>query len=435
MPTLNETHDPTLSSWVESADSSDFPIQNLPFAVFRRQASSEQFRGGVAIGNQIVDLPALAHSGLISGNALDAAIAASESSLNAFMGLGVEYWSALRLALSRLLRKGTASGAEVQPCLVPQREAQFDLPCTIGDFTDFFASIHHATKASGVYRPDSPLSPNYKWIPICYHGRSSSIELSGADIHRPSGQTRADRDKPPMFEPTAQLDHELELGFYVGSGNVRGEAIAIDDAEAHVFGVGLLNDWSARDIQAWETRPLGPFLGKNFATTVSPWIVTMEALAPYRATFSRSAADPSPLEYLTSDLNGQLGAIDIHLEVLLQTAKMQRDGNPPERIGSANFVDCYWTLAQLVAHHTVNGCNLRPGDLLGSGTQSGPSQAQSGCMLELTSGGRTPLTLENGESRRFLEDGDTVVFRGWCERQGMARIGLGELRNTISSNG
>ncbi len=434
MSRLNETHDPSLASWVESANSSEFPIQNLPFAVFRRQALDEDFRGGVAIGSQIVDLRAVAASGLISGKALDAAIAASESSLNTLMALGLEHWSALRLALSRALRTGAGAELRLQQCLVPHSEAEFTVPCAIGDFTDFFASIHHATKASGVYRPDSPLSPNYKWIPICYHGRSSSIEISGAGIHRPTGQIRPDRDGPPVMAPTARLDHELELGFYVGTGNERGAPIEIDHAEAHVFGVSLLNDWSARDIQAWETRPLGPFLGKNFATTVSPWVITIEALAPYRGAFSRAPEDPSPLHYLSSDLNAQSGAIDIHLEVYLQTAKMQQEGKPPERIGFANFVDCYWTLAQLVAHHTVNGCNLRPGDLLGSGTQSGPTREQSGCMLELTSGGRTPLTLSSGESRQFLEDGDTVVFRGWCEREGMPRIGLGEVRNTIRSN-
>ncbi len=430
---LNETHDPGLTSWVESTGSSDFPIQNLPFGIFRRKASNERFRGGVAIGGQIVDLQAVVAKNLLTGTALEAATAASASTLNNFMALGTEYWSALRLALSRALRTGAEQKSKFRDCLVQQNDADYALPCTIGDFTDFFASIHHATKASGAYKPDNPLPPNYKWIPICYHGRSSSIDVSGVSVHRPSGQARPDKEQPPQVAPTARLDHELELGFYVGPGNARGESVPIDEAENHVFGASLLNDWSARDIQAWETRPLGPFLGKNFATTVSPWVTTMEALAPYRAVFSRASDDPGPLDYLTSTANSKSGAIDICLEVLLQSEKMRQDGLPPERIGVSNFVDCYWTLSQLVAHHTVNGCNLRPGDLLGSGTQSGPEREESGCMLELTSGGRNPVTLSNGETRGFLEDGDTVVFRGWCERAGAARIGFGELSNTIQT--
>ena len=431
---MNETHDPSLTSWVRSADSSDFPIQNLPFGIFRRVHSDERFRGGVAIGDQIIDLQAVVANRVLTGPALDAATAGCESSLNTLMALGSEYWSALRSALSEALRKGADLEKPLQQCLVAQSHAEFDVPCIVGDFTDFFASIHHATKASGVYRPDSPLPPNYKWIPICYHARSSSIEISGVPIHRPAGQIQPDRNEAPFVAPTARLDHELELGFYIGPGNERGNAIDISEAEAHVFGVSLLNDWSARDIQAWETRPLGPFLGKNFATTVAPWVITMEALAPYRSAFSRAPDDPSPLEYLTSASNTRSGAIDIHLEVLLQTAKMQLAGQPPERIGVSRFVDCYWTLAQLVAHHTINGCNLRPGDLLGSGTQSGPEREASGCMLELTSGGRSPLILGNGESRQFLEDGDTVVLRGWCERDNAARIGLGAVRNTVQDH-
>ena len=431
MSGLNETHDPSLTSWVESAGTSDFPIQNLPFSIFRRQASDDEFRGGVAIGDQVIDLKAVVTSGLVTGIAMEAAAAASKSTLNKLMALGPDYWSALRLALSQGLRTGSEQESRIRDCLTPQIEVEYALPCTIGDFTDFFASIHHATKASGVYRPDNPLPPNYKWIPICYHGRSSSIEVSGASIYRPSGQARPDKVQPPHVAPTARLDHELELGFYVGPGNARGQSVGIDDAENHIFGVSLLNDWSARDIQAWETRPLGPFLGKNFATTVSPWVITMEALAPYRTSFSRESDDPSPLDYLTSAANSASGAIDISLEVLLQTSRMRQDGLPPERIGVSNFVDCYWTLSQLVAHHTVNGCNLLPGDLLGSGTQSGPKREESGCMLELTTGGRNPIALSNGESRGFLEDGDTIVLRGWCEREGATRIGLGELRDTI----
>ena len=431
---LNETHDPSRTSWVESANDADcdFSIQNLPLAEFRRRGSGEAFRGGVAIGNQVLDLAAVSRVGVFDSAAQAAARACAQPTLNDFMGMGAGAWSALRLALSRALRRGAGERDILRTCLLPQAQAEFALPCAIGDYTDFFASIHHATKTGRLFRPDKPLSPNYKWIPLSYHGRTSTIAISGEPVRRPQGQSMIKGVAQPGFGPTERLDHELELGFFVGPGNAAGAPIVIGSAEEHLFGMCLLNDWSARDIQAWETRPLGPFLGKNFVTTVSPWIVTMEALAPYRRPFARPASDPQPLAYLTSDTNGAAGAIDIHLEVLLQTEAMRSAGQPAERISSSNFVDCYWTVGQMVAHHTVNGCSLRPGDLLGSGTQSGPGADEGGCMLELSRGGADPISLRNGEVRRFLEDGDSVVLRGWCETEGAARIGLGELSNTVA---
>jgi fumarylacetoacetase len=301
------------------------------------------------------------------------------------------------------------------------------LPCEIGDYTDFYTSIHHATSVGRQFRPDNPLLPNYKWVPIGYHGRSSSIGVSGESIHRPRGQYKGADDAMPGFGPTRRLDYELEVGIFVAGGNAQGEPIAIADAESHLFGLALFNDWTARDIQAWEYQPLGPFLSKNFASTLSPWIVTMEALAPFRAPFARPAGDPQPLPYLDGEGNRREGALDITLEVWLSTARMRE----PQRLMQSNFRDSYWTVAQLVAHHTVNGCNLRAGDLFGSGTQSGPQPGQGGSMLELSSGGKQPLTLANGETRSFLEDGDTVILRGYCERSGFRRIGFGDCAGTV----
>jgi len=292
--------------------------------------------------------------------------------------------------------------------------------------------VHHATTVGKQFRPDNPLLPNYKWVPIGYHGRASSIGVSGQVFKRPQGQTKAPDAAEPGFGPSKRLDYELELGFFVGRGNALGEPIAIAEAEDHLFGVALLNDWSARDIQAWEYQPLGPFLSKNFASTLSPWIVTMEALAPFRARFERPAGDPQPLAYLDAPSNRESGALDITLEVLLQTAKMRAEGLAPARLTRGNTTEAaYWTAAQLVAHHTVNGCNLQPGDLLGSGTLSGPQPDEAGSLIELTQGGKQPITLPNGEKRTFLEDGDTLVIRGYCERAGAVRIGLGEVSGTV----
>ncbi len=433
MTMLNETHDPALRSWVASANlaGSDFPIQNLPFASFRRQGSTEAFRGGVAIGDQILDLAAVHQAGVFTGNIGQAVRAGARPQLNDLMALGAPVWSALRLTLSRALREGAADQAALQACLVPQAQAEYGVPARIGDYTDFYTSVHHATNIGKLFRPDNPLLPNYKWIPIGYHGRASSIGVSGQQFRRPVGQTLPPGATQPSFGPCKRLDIELELGIFVGTGNELGDPVAMAQAEDHVFGLCLLNDWSARDIQAWEYQPLGPFLSKNFATTISPWIVTVEALAPYRVAFERPADDPQPLPYLDSEANRQRGAFDIQLQVGLETPKMREAGQGDATICRTSYRHAYWTVAQMVTHHTVNGCNLQPGDLFGSGTLSGPSLDQAGALIELTAGGKNPLPLPNGESRTFLEDGDAVVLRGWCEKPGAARIGFGECRGTV----
>ncbi|MBP3980079.1 fumarylacetoacetase [Acidovorax sp. JG5] len=430
---LNETHDPQLRSWVASANAAgaDFPIQNLPFAVFRRQGRTEPWRGGVAIGDQIIDLAALARAGVFSGEAAVAVQAAANDKLNALMALGHGAWSALRLALSRALREGAPGQASLQACLVPQAEAEYDVPARIGDYTDFYTSVHHATNIGRLFRPDNPLMPNYKWVPIGYHGRASSIGVSGQAFHRPKGQTLPAGAQTPSLGPSQRLDIELELGIFVGDGNAQGDAVPITEAEQHVFGICLLNDWSARDLQAWEYQPLGPFLAKNFATTISPWIVTLEALAPYRVAFARPEGDPAPLPYLDSPANRAGGAFDIQLQVGLRTPRMAAAGQGDASICRTSYRHAYWTVAQMLAHHTVNGCNLQPGDLLGSGTLSGPTLDQAGALIELTAGGKNPLQLPGGEQRTYLEDGDAVVLRGWCEKPGAARIGFGECWGTV----
>ncbi|MBC3883841.1 fumarylacetoacetase [Undibacterium griseum] len=434
---LNETHDVNLRSWVVTANQpgSDFPVQNLPFGVFRRAGSNQPFRIGVAIGDQILDLAAAhavhAFAGYteLQGGYFTAAMHAPD--LNALMALGAPVWSALRLALSRVLREGASQQGMLQACLLPQSAAEFTVPARIGDYTDFYTSVHHATAVGKLFRPDNPLLPNYKWIPIGYHGRASSVGVSGQSFRRPLGQTKPPAADNPVFGPARRMDYELEVGIFIGSGNTLGENITVQDAESHVFGLCLLNDWSARDLQAWEYQPLGPFLAKNFATTISPWIVTLEALAPYRQAWTRDAADPQPMAYLDDAQLRASGAFDIQLEVLLQTAKMREEGVPAQRLSLSNFCHSYWTVSQLVAHHTVNGCNLNPGDLLGSGTQSGPVPEEAGSLLELTEGGKKPLTLQNGEQRTFMEDGDTVILRGWAQREGLPRIGFGEVAGTL----
>jgi fumarylacetoacetase len=431
---LNETHDSSLRSSVASANlpGADFTIQNLPFGVFRRRGSDEVFRVGVAIGDSIFDIAAADRIGLFAqADALtvQAIVMAHSDSLNGLMALGAPAWSALRLALSRLLRSD--AGQDISAALVAQSDAEYALPARIGDYTDFYTSIHHATAVGKLFRPDEPLLPNYKWVPIGYHGRASSIAVSGQQCRRPLGQTRAAGAAAPVLGPSKRLDYELEVGIFIGAGNAIGSAIPVAEAESHVFGLCLLNDWSARDMQAWEYQPLGPFLAKNFASTISPWIVTLEALAPYRLAWTRDAADPQPLPYLDSAQLRAGGAFDVQLEVLLQTADMQRDGLAPARVSLSNFRYSYWSVSQLVAHHTVGGCNLQPGDLLGSGTQSGPAPEEAGSLLELTAGGKQELTLANGETRLFLEDGDSVVMRGWAEKAGCARIGFGEVAGTV----
>jgi len=433
MYSINETHQLSLKSWVESANlpGCDFPIQNLPFAQFKRSAYDENYRGGVAIGDQVIDLSLLTAAGVLIGPAGAAASAGAQSSFNGLMAMGSEAWSALRLALSRGLRVGAGERTKIEPCLVAQSEIEYSLPCIIGDYTDFYTSVHHATNVGKLFRPDNPLLPNYKWVPIAYHGRASSIDVSGQMFHRPKGQLKLPDASEPIVSASKRLDHELEIGIFIGPGNQLGEPIDIDTAEDHVFGMVLLNDWSARDIQAWEYQPLGPFLSKNFASTISPWIVTLEALAPFRTAFTRSPEEPQPLSYLTSESNSAHGGIDIKLQVLLQTDKMRNDGVPPEKIADSNFVYSYWTIAQMVTHHTVCGCNLRPGDLLGSGTQSGPKQEQAGSFLELSNGGKRALKLGNGESRIFIEDGDSLIIKGYCENDNGAHIGFGEVTSTV----
>ena len=433
MSTLDPTHDPSLRSWVESANASgcDFPIQNLPLAVFRRAGSGENFRCGVAIGDSVLDLGALDMLTPFSGRGAEALAACAEPSLNRLMALGREAWVALRRGLSECLRAGAPRAAEIAAALVPQREAQFTLPATIGNYTDFYASIHHATAVGKLFRPDQPLLPNYKWVPIAYHGRASSIGVSGQQVRRPRGQIMPRGAERPQLAASGRLDFELEVGILIGPGNSLGEPIPVAQAEEHVFGLCLLNDWSARDLQAWEYQPLGPFLAKSFASTISPWVVTLEALAPYRLPWTRPPGDPEPLPYLDSPPLRAGGALDIELEVALETAAMRARGAAPQPLARTNFRHSYWSLAQMVAHHTVNGCNLQPGDLLGSGTQSGPAPAEAGSLLELTEGGKRPLRLADGEQRTFLEDGDRVILRGWCERPGCARIGFGEASATV----
>ena len=436
MSLLNNTHNPELKSWVESAniEDCDFPIQNLPFAIFRRANSSEKFRGGVAIGDQIVDLAALSKMGQaqncdgfsdqVVGQAL---IACSQTTLNDFMAMPASTWSALRAALSKALAKGSASASAIEQCLVSQNEVEFDLPCRIGDYTDFYTSIHHATTVGALFRPDNPLLPNYKWLPIGYHGRSSSIGVSGQQFHRPQGQTKApDADKPSLG-PCKRLDYEMEVGIYIGNGNAMGDKIDIDDVDDHIFGLCLFNDLSARDIQGWEYQPLGPFLAKNFASTVSPWIITNEALAPFRLAWNRDQADPQPLDYLSSDRNSDLGSYDVQLEVFLETSKMRESAQAPQKLTQSSFRHSYWTVGQMMAHHTVNGCNLVAGDFFGSGTQSGPEQGEAGSMLELSDGGKREIKLDNGEVRTFLADGDNIIMRGHCQKDGVTRIGFGEV--------
>ena len=423
------THDPKRRSWVDAANlpDCDFPIQNLPFASFRRAGSDETLRIGVAIGDQILDLRALNARGVAAGLDATALAACCEPTLNRLMALGPEASTSLRGFLSQALESGSPLAASLPADLIPQAGAEFCLPATIGDYTDFYTSIHHAANVGAQLRPDNPLLPNYRWIPIAYHGRSSSIGVSEQHFHRPIGQSLPKGAERPVFGPSRRLDFELELGIFIGAGNSPGAAIPMAMAEAHIFGLCLLNDWSARDLQGWEYQPLGPFAGKNFATTISPWIVTLEALQPFRVPWTRPANDPPPLSYLDSPSLRAQGAIDLQLEVWLETETMRRDGQYPCRLSHSNFRQAYWAIAQMVAHHTVNGCNLQPGDLLGTGTISGPEPAEAGSLLELCAGGRRSLTLPDGESRRFLEDGDAVIMRGWCEREGARRIGFGQL--------
>ncbi len=438
MEQLNKTHDASLTSWVTSAqtEGSDFPIQNLPFGRFQIAAKKDGWRIGIAIGDQILDLRQALNVD-VSVVAWEPSIAKmlaplAAGDLNAHMAESPVNRSVFRAAMSQALSAGSPHESKLAACLVAQADAEMSVPCRIGDYTDFFTSIHHATSVGKLFRPDNPLLPNYKYVPIGYHGRASSINVSGTNFKRPLGQILPPGQEAPVFAPSKRLDYELELAAYISASNVQGEPIAMPDAEDALFGLGLFNDWSARDVQAWEYQPLGPFLAKSFASTVSPWIVTMEALAPFRVPFTRPTEDPQPMSYLASEANSASGAINISLEVWLQTQVMAAAGLEAVRLSTANFANAsYWTLAQLVAHHTVNGCNLQVGDMFGSGTQSGPKPDEAGSLLELSKGGKQPLELPNGERRTFLEDGDTVIFRGRCESRGQASIGLGEVRATV----
>jgi len=431
---LDATHDPDARSWLDSANlpGCAFPIQNLPFGVFRRAESRQPFRGGVAIGDQIIDLGELAKAPLFAADAAEAIRAAALPSLNTLMQLGPGAWSALRRALFAALAEGSALEPATKNCLVPQAGAIYSLPAQIGDYTDFYTSIYHAMAVGRMFRPENPLLPNYKWIPIGYHGRSSSIGVSGQNFPRPRGQRLTPGVASPAVGPSTRLDYELELGVFIGGGNSLGTPVPLADAEDHIFGMCLLNDWSARDIQAWEYQPLGPFLSKSFATTISPWVVTLQALAPFRVPFARPQGDPQPLPYLDSQRNREAGAIDVRLEAYIQSAKMQDRGDPPQRLSATSFRHSYWTVSQLVAHHTINGCNLRPGDLFGTGTQSGPTPGEAGSLAELSMGGSLPLRIGRDEQRTFLEDGDSVIFRAWCEKPGAVPIGFGDLSGRVS---
>ena len=432
---MNDTHRPDRRSWVESANAPrcDFPIQNLPFGVFRDWEGDDSPRVGVAIGDFVLDVSAL-RAGLFEGQARRAVEACTEPTLNMLMELGPEAQSALRARLVQLLDAGDTSNRRyVEPALARIKDVEMLLPADIGDYTDFYASIQHATNVGSMFRPDNPLLPNYKHVPIGYHGRASSIIVSGAPVKRPAGQTQTDGATAPSFGRTQMLDYEVEVGAFIGTGNSLGDPVPIAHAHDHLFGLCLVNDWSARDIQKWEYQPLGPFLAKNFATSISPWVVTMEALEPFRTAATRRAdGDPAPLPYLHDDSDQNAGNFAITIETYLETSKMREARLAPFLVSRGNFAGMYWTFAQMLAHHASNGCNLRPGDLIASGTVSNESRDSAGCLLERTWRGTEPLALPSDETRRFLENGDTVVICAFCETNGATRIGFGECRGTIA---
>ncbi len=428
------TLDPTLTSWIDSAHGhGEFPIQNLPFGVFRRADSDDDPRIGVAIGDHVLDLSACVEARILEGITPQAACALSATSLNHFMGQGRDTWSAVRRTVSRLLAADTATlrddAALRAKCLPALSDVEPQVPAVIGDYTDFYASVHHATNVGSMFRPENPLLPNYKHLPVGYHGRSSSIVASGTPVRRPRGQTKADDAVAPTYGPSRLLDYELEMGFFVGPGNDMGEPVAMSTALNHIFGMVIVNDWSARDVQKWEYQPLGPFNAKNFATTVSPWVVTLEALEPFRVPGpQRGPDDPPVLEYLrpTGD-----AAYDITVEVYVSSQAMRDAGTEPLRVSRGSFTDMYWTMSQMLVHHTSTGCNMRPGDLLATGTISGPTEESRGCLLERTWRGTKPITLPDGTERRFLADGDEVTIKAFCEKPNAARIGFGDCRGVV----
>ena len=436
---MDETHDPERTTWVQSArGATDFPIQNLPFGVFRRRGDDDEPAGvGIAIGSEILDVTACHDEGRFTGLAERAAEACVAPSLNELMALGRDPRRELRRQVSALLAEDSpahrANRRLGDRILVPMAEAELLVPAAIGDYTDFYASVHHASNVGSMFRPENPLLPNYKWVPIGYHGRASSIVASGTQVRRPRGQIKPQGGAEPVYAATRSLDYEMEVGCFVGPGNPLGEPVPIGRAEEHIFGLCLVNDWSARDVQSWEYQPLGPFLAKNFATSVSPWLVTLEALEPFRVPAgARPDGDPAPLPYLTDENDRRTGGVDIVVDVYLATAAMRARAIPPERLSRSRVAELYWTFAQMLAHHTSGGCNLRPGDLFASGTVSGPGRDARGCLLELTWRGAEPLALPSGETRTFLEDGDEVIMRGRCERVGAASIGFGECRGIVA---
>ena len=431
MAQIDETHDPKRASWVTSANGhADFPIQNLPLGIFSPRGKTP--RGGIAIGDRILDLSAALEAGVFEGESRKAAEAASGDALNSFLALGAGPRQSLRTRVSELLTSGNKQQAKLEACLHAASECTLHLPTHIGDFTDFYAGIHHARRVGKLFRPENPLLPNYKYVPIAFHSRSSSVVVSGTPVRRPIGQTKPPESAGPVVGPSKRLDYELELGIWIGEGNKLGDPIDIATASDHAAGFCLLNDLSARDIQPWEYQPLGPFLAKNFASTISPWVIAPEALTPFRATQpARPEGDPSPLPYLWNESDQRNGALDLELLVLLLTPGLREQGRSPHLLATSNTLNLYWTIAQLIAHHTSNGCNLRPGDLLGTGTIAGETLTATGSLIELSNGGKEPIKLESGEQRAFLEDGDEIIFRARGHRDGFTSIGFGECRATI----
>ena len=438
---LDETHAPAARAWLASANQGgDFPLQNLPYGACRRKGSAEPFWVGVAIGDSALNLGTLSHSpvwatlgpGLDVALAQRAAQAAATDSLNALMALGPDAWQALRLALFRLLRADAAPALqrEVQACLTPLDDLEHQIAVRVGEYTDFYTSLHHARNVGQAIGNGGLVPPNFFWMPVAYHGRASSLGVN-QQVRRPVGQVMAPGAASPVVGPSQRLDYELEMAIYVGQGNAQGTPVPVAEAESHIFGLGLLNDWSARDIQFWEMAPLGPFQGKNFATTLSPWVVTLAALAPFRLPFERAPEFPPPLPYLDSPALRDSGALDIELSVTLQSAAMRGAGQAGETLSRTNFRHQHWCIAQMLAHHTLGGCNLRPGDLLGSGTVSGPTPAEAGALIELSQAGQRPVALSNGEYRAFLQDGDAIALSAWCERPGAVRIGFGTARGEV----
>ena len=428
MPYSDFTHDPAAQSWVASANGhKDFPVQNLPLGMF--SPPDGRPRGGIAIGEEILDIAAVAD--MLEGDARMAAQLADRPTLNDLLDAGNEVLRALRQGVFTLLTDKAKEQA-VRTALHDAMDCTLHLPVKINDYTDFYTGIHHAMNVGKQFRPDNPLLPNYKYVPIGYHGRSSSIRLSGIDVVRPNGQTKAPDADAPSFGPCKRLDYELEMAVWVGRGNDLGTPIPIGEAADHIAGISILNDWSARDIQAWEYQPLGPFLAKNFHSSISPWIVTMDALAPYRmAQPARPEGDPAPLPYLLDDADQKEGALGVTMEVYIRTANMRDAGDEPHRLSSGSMTAMYWTIAQLVTHHSSNGCNLASGDLLGTGTLSGADDSSKGSLLELSNGGKQPITLANGETRGFLQDGDELIITAFAEAEGFARIGFGACRAMI----